>query len=357
MATKVNQKDLLELLPTNISKSPELSIQAKKVLGALLHWALNSQASETGRIIIDNASLCTIASISKSTLMKALNDLKSYSLIERLAGHKREANKENKASEYFINWKNLEQPLKQALFQDRFVKFFQEQSTVDKSSIDKISLDKNRIDKYRIEEDSLDKNRKEEFIKEKFIEEIEKENDLNSNNFNLKEKENDMENIIKKLDYTKKLEEVKTIQECKTLAREVYEQLQSLELQEPLLAEVKNRLHQDWVKRLDELQTLEEKKKEIEPPTVEEKPLTLEVVLEKLEIIPMFEKVKTIAELKAKVGELLKTIPTLNLSHQLEVQVRNHIAYSVLPKCYEKVKALEALEERQRLESISVKVA
>ena len=123
------------------------------------------------------------------------------------------------------------------------------------------TVDKNSEDKIRIEEKSLDKNRKEKFIEEN--ETIEKENDLNNTNTNLREKEeNNMEEIIKKLGYSKKLEEVKTVDGSKTLAIEVYEQLLSMDLEEPLLSEVKGRLHQDWVKRINDIQQMVEEEQQ-----------------------------------------------------------------------------------------------
>lgn len=179
MAYKVKQEELLDLLPTNIANAEELSIQAKKILGALHHWILYSQAQETGRIIIGNKGLATIAGVSKddNRFNEYLGELLKYGLVTRKTGKRRTLGEKNQASEYFINWEALEQPLVKIDYNQRFSAFRQKSGCIDKNSIDKYSIDKYRKVEYIKDNISIDNNRKVEIN----IDNISKENNIKEN--------------------------------------------------------------------------------------------------------------------------------------------------------------------------------
>ena len=117
---KTNNKDLLNQLPTNLVEAKELSLASKKTLAALLYWCQFSKARETGIIAISNSMLCEIAGISKTSLMKSIVELDSFSLVERKPGKTRMSGEKGNASEYWINFELFEQPLKQKSFKERF---------------------------------------------------------------------------------------------------------------------------------------------------------------------------------------------------------------------------------------------
>lgn len=264
---KVKEKELLAILPANIKETTELSKHAKKVLGTLLHWLRNSQAEETKRIFIDNASLCTIASMSKTTLMSAINELRDHNLISRSAGHKRTAGEKNQASEYFIHWNNLKKPIEKYDFYQAFSEFFGEKSTVDREStvdqissdqysIDKISIEKNSIDQKREDKLSIDKisedQKSEDKIRKDNIENIIEEN-INKNgqeNKSLNKNEdmifeinkNTVEDILEYLTINKRLQEKDDWNECLQLAHVIKDEVEHLSINNELKKETFNRL-------------------------------------------------------------------------------------------------------------------
>ena len=118
----MEKEQLFEMLPDNIIKATELSDDAKKVLAALLVWAENSKAIETGIIAINDAKLAKIACIRKEKLKDIFVQLRLYDLVNRKVG----GFKQGKASEYDINFDKLEQPLKKRSFSERFARFKKE---------------------------------------------------------------------------------------------------------------------------------------------------------------------------------------------------------------------------------------
>lgn len=249
---KVKEKELLAILPANIKETTELSKHAKKVLGTLLHWLRNSQAEETKRIFIDNASLCTIASMSKTTLMSAINELRDHNLISRSAGHKRTAGEKNQASEYFIHWNNLKKPIEKYDFYQAFSEFFDEKSTVDReSTVDQISSDQYSIDKLSKEKNSIDQ-KSEDKIRKDNIENIIEEN-INKNgqeNKSLNKNEdmifeinkNTVEDILEYLTINKRLQEKDDWNECLQLANVIKAEVENLSINNDLKKETFNRL-------------------------------------------------------------------------------------------------------------------
>lgn len=258
MAYKVDQKTLLENLPTNIQDTKELSIQAKKLLGALLHWILYSRASETGHILIGNNALCTIAGISTNNdrFNKALDELLRYNLIERKVGHKRAAGEKNQASEYIIHWDCLEKPLKALDYNERFSAFKKLSGYIDKYSIDKISIEKNSIDQKSEDKLSIDKisedQKSEDKIRKDNIENIIEENinkngqenkSLNKNEDMIFEiKNTNVEDILEYLTINKRLQEKDDWNECLQLANVIKDEVENLSISNNLKKETFNRL-------------------------------------------------------------------------------------------------------------------
>lgn len=117
----MEKQQLFEMLPDTIVDATELSDDAKKVLAALLVWAENSKAVETGIIAINDEKLAKIACIRKEKLKDIFVQLRLYDLVERKVGTGRGV-----ASEYDINFDKLEQPLKKRSFSERFARFKKE---------------------------------------------------------------------------------------------------------------------------------------------------------------------------------------------------------------------------------------
>lgn len=116
---------VLAQLPNNIVES-ELSLAAKKTLGALLLWTENSKAMESGIIAIDNKTLCRIGGVGHDTLLEALADLKLYGLVDRKIGEG-----EGAASEYTIHFEELGKPLRKRSISERFGRFMSQSKSLE----------------------------------------------------------------------------------------------------------------------------------------------------------------------------------------------------------------------------------
>ena len=190
----MNTKSLLEILPTNIVESEELSIASKKMLGALIDYYSHSQAKETQRLFMSNDKICETANFGKSTLFNATRELEMYDLIEKKSGKARTQGQKSEASEYILHIDNFIKPLRKKTFENLMSMFPKswlknsgnplqdcstvqnstvqnsiEQSREDKNSIEqsreeKLSVDKSSEDELRIDEISLEKNIEDELI-------------------------------------------------------------------------------------------------------------------------------------------------------------------------------------------------
>lgn len=105
-------------VPEHIAQSDSLSLASKKILEALLNYQFNSKAYDTGKLFINNATLCKLAKVGHSQLMKSIVELKMYSLVDRVQGGER-----GNASEYIIHFEKLKEPLKRKSFDDMFGRF------------------------------------------------------------------------------------------------------------------------------------------------------------------------------------------------------------------------------------------
>lgn len=190
----MNTKSLLEILPTNIVESEELSIASKKMLGALIDYYSHSQAKETQRLFMSNDKICETANFGKSTLFNATRELEMYDLIEKKSGKARTQGQKSEASEYILHIDNFIKPLRKKTFENLMSMFPKswlknsgnplqdcstvqnstvqnsiEQSREDKNSIEqsreeKLSVDKSSEDELRIDEKSVEKNIEDELI-------------------------------------------------------------------------------------------------------------------------------------------------------------------------------------------------
>ena len=184
----------MEILPTNIVESEELSLASKKMLGALIDYYSHSQAKETQRLFMSNDKICETANFGKSTLFNATRELEMYDLIEKKSGKARTQGQKSEASEYILHIDNFIKPLRKKTFENLMSMFPKswlknsgnplqdcstvqnstvqnsiEQSREDKNSIEqsreeKLSVDKSSEDELRIDEISLEKNIEDELI-------------------------------------------------------------------------------------------------------------------------------------------------------------------------------------------------
>lgn len=172
----MNTKSLLEILPTNIVESEELSLASKKMLGALIDYYSHSQAKETQRLFMSNDKICETANFGKSTLFNATRELEMYDLIEKKSGKARTQGQKSEASEYILHIDNFIKPLRKKTFENLMSMFpkswlknsgnpLQDCSTVQNSTVqnsieqsreEKLSVDKSSEDELRIDEISLD---------------------------------------------------------------------------------------------------------------------------------------------------------------------------------------------------------
>lgn len=169
-------KSLLEVLPKNIVESQELSLAAKKMLGALIDYFTHSQAKETQRLFMTNEKVCETANFGKSTLFKATRELEMYDLIEKKSGKARTQGQKSEASEYILHINNFIKPLRKKTFENLMSMFpkswlqnsgnpLQDCSTV-QSRVEKLSEVHGREEKGR-EEKSREEKSSEEMNTEK----------------------------------------------------------------------------------------------------------------------------------------------------------------------------------------------
>lgn len=179
----------MEILPTNIVESEELSLASKKMLGALIDYYSHSQAKETQRLFMSNDKICETANFGKSTLFNATRELEIYDLIEKKSGKARTQGQKSEASEYILHIDNFIKPLRKKTFENLMSMFPKswlknsgnplqdcstvqnstvqnsiEQSREDKSREEKLSEDKSIEDNVRIEKKSLEKSSEDELI-------------------------------------------------------------------------------------------------------------------------------------------------------------------------------------------------
>ena len=232
----------MEILPTNIVESEELSLASKKMLGALIDYYSHSQAKETQRLFMSNDKICETANFGKSTLFNATRQLEMYDLIEKKSGKARTQGQKSEASEYILHIDNFIKPLRKKTFENLMSMFpkswlknsgnpLQDCSTVQNSTVqnstvqnsieqsreEKLSVDKSSEDELRIDEISLenksldmsieDNERKDESKIEKRIEqkvenEMKTDNEIENTLFQLFEEtfEKDIEEVIEIFD-------------------------------------------------------------------------------------------------------------------------------------------------------------
>lgn len=152
---RITEDRMKEVLHPNILES-ELDLASKKVLAALCDWYLNSKATESKIVIIDNKKLAYIAGVGGDSLQKALRQLQDYNLVERKIGTGL-----GNASQYIINFKQMAKPLKRKTFAELFnIELDEEEplenpiSTIVKNSILQSSIDKS-ITSYYSSDDSI----------------------------------------------------------------------------------------------------------------------------------------------------------------------------------------------------------
>ena len=252
----MNTKSLLEILPTNIVESEELSLASKKMLGALIDYYSHSQAKETQRLFMSNDKICETANFGKSTLFNATRELEMYDLIEKKSGKARTQGQKSEASEYILHIDNFIKPLRKKTFENLMSMFPKswlknsgnplqdcstvqnstvqnsiEQSREDKNSIEqsreeKLSVDKSSEDELRIDEISLEKNIEDELI----IDEISLEN--KSLDMSIEDNERKDESKIEKRIEQKVENEMKTDNEIENTLFQLFEETFEKDIEE-----------------------------------------------------------------------------------------------------------------------------
>ena len=172
-------KSLLEVLPKNIVESEELSLAAKKMLGALIDYYTHSQAKTTQRLFMSNEKVCETANFGKSTLFKATRELEMYDLIEKKSGKARTQGQKTEASQYILHINNFIKPLRKKTFENLMSMFpkswlqnsgnpLQDCSTVQSSTVQSSTVQSSTV-QGREEKDRGEKSREEKSSEEKGV--------------------------------------------------------------------------------------------------------------------------------------------------------------------------------------------
>ena len=128
-AIKIDEERYNQLLPSNIKETSKelLSDVAKWTLAVLLNYQLTSTKAREGKFVaINNTTLCKAVGKRETDVLKAVQELIELELIKRVVGTTREKGKEAKASEYYIQWENLNKKIeKKPTYDDLFAEFFE----------------------------------------------------------------------------------------------------------------------------------------------------------------------------------------------------------------------------------------
>lgn len=108
---KITKERMAQILPQNV-KDSELSINAKKVLAAIINYHLVNEKVRTAKFLaINNNDLRESSCIGKEYLRSAIQELIECKLIDRKVGKKWTAGEKSQASEYRLNLENLKKPI------------------------------------------------------------------------------------------------------------------------------------------------------------------------------------------------------------------------------------------------------
>lgn len=131
-AITITNERMSQVLPANIQES-ELSANAKKVLAVLINYFMTSDVvNESGYLVMPNNVLRKSCSMSYNDTLAAVQELKECKLINRVAGSRRTKDQKAKASEYYINWENLEKPVVKPTFETLFAEYLKKIKTPEK---------------------------------------------------------------------------------------------------------------------------------------------------------------------------------------------------------------------------------
>ena len=118
---EISKERIQEVLPENIQNSDVINEKAKKILAVLLDTQFtHPKAIECGFVVMSNTVLASMSGFRGNTkaMLSSLQELIDHQLVHRTAGQKWSANSEPTASVYYIDWDNLEKPLKRLKFSD-----------------------------------------------------------------------------------------------------------------------------------------------------------------------------------------------------------------------------------------------
>lgn len=120
-----------EILPKNIAESDVLSDEAKTVMAVLLNYQLvNKKAREKKFVAISNPTLAKSCTMGVSKTLGAVQELVEHNLVTRKAGQtKRFKSDIGVASEYRIQFQNLNKPITKNTFEDLFADFLESLET------------------------------------------------------------------------------------------------------------------------------------------------------------------------------------------------------------------------------------
>lgn len=165
MKKEINE-NLIKFLPDNIINAKELGVDAKNLLGALLQRVETSKAGETGIVFVNQQTLAKMACIRKERLFEPLSELKLYNLLDWKTGTVM-----GNATEYYINWNVLEEPLKKPSFSERFGRFKTMGTTIQYSTIQNNPIqtnpNHNSTEQYNTDSTDILKVKKENLLKDK----------------------------------------------------------------------------------------------------------------------------------------------------------------------------------------------
>ena len=128
---RITDEEVKAILPSNIRETDVISEDAKKVLASILnYYKCLDIVRESGYLVCPNTALRNSAGIKYNNMIKAIQELIDYDLIEREAGKRWSSGEKHTASKYTIRWDNITKKLEKKSFEDLFSDFLKPPKTL-----------------------------------------------------------------------------------------------------------------------------------------------------------------------------------------------------------------------------------
>lgn len=198
-AITITKERAEQLLPTVIKESKELSNDAKTVLATLMNYFFSLDAAkENGFIFLNNPTMQKSIRKGSEKIKAAEQELVECNLIRIERGGSKFVGGKRLANRYFINWDNLDKPIKKPSSEELIKQFLEKNKSLE-TPISSIDIDT-----------EIDKEIDAGIVTDLAIEKVE---DKENGKIHLKEKDNLCSSFVKESKTLEELEVKNTLEE------------------------------------------------------------------------------------------------------------------------------------------------